>query len=318
MSKTVVEPPNPVVRTAEAYVRLSQLDAEIGAHRRRFWALVAFAMVFLAVDVAICYMFNGSLAIGDLNEDPSWLDQTARAVASLMMATMVTAAVLTGHTAWHGGLGRGLQLTVGTLAVLLALGALLIAAAVAYPVFGELVNGLLNGATPMPGEALPPTPLWVYLFGAVPVVAAGVMVGALELLALKVADKLSDLRAQRARCVPIVDNDKAELEAHKSQVQLEQQRTAVLHVSAAEHARLERAVLALMAAAVSAYTVGLNEVPLQHNSEAVLTPLEWDTQQHRLQSHDAARDSVTRLLEPQKIERMVRAKLMPPAETLRD
>jgi hypothetical protein len=316
MIETVQRERDPGALTAEAHSRMQVLITAIRQLRGRFWTLVAFALLFLAVDVAVCYVFNASLAIGDLNEEPSWLDQTARAVASLMMATMVTAAVLTWHTAVTAQLGRGARFTVGGLAALLALGALLIAAAVAYPVFGELVNGLLNGAAPIPGAALPQTPLWVYLFGAVPVVAAGVMVGALELAALGVADKLASRRAELARCIAIVDNDKAALAAQQRQQMLEQERTVPQHLSQGEQDCRVHAVMARIGAMLGAYLTALEGSRPQLRDESALTQQQWHQQQQQQQRYDAARDAAVAMLDSQRLERMVRSRLMQPAQTL--
>jgi hypothetical protein len=188
----------------EALLRVARLEIEEAALYRLLLVVLTVAGVLIVIDAAVAFVFNQTL-VGDLRQELSTADQVARAIASLMMVSVLSAAVFLWHVAFHHNVHGALRVGSFVVGTLVAIGAALVSAGVALPVFRDLFRAVLSegplvpAAMAMSESEVAQLPLAARWLAAVPLVGIGLFIGALELAALDLHDRIRVVRGELAR-----------------------------------------------------------------------------------------------------------------------
>jgi hypothetical protein len=279
---------------------------------------IALIAAFAIIYAGVAYNFNQALVIGNPLEQPTTADQFARAIASVMMVCVVSAAVAVVYLAFNNP-RQHLAISIGALVVglVLAIGAGLVAAAIAYPLLGDLLAPVLTGAA-TPPLALGGTassaqvPLWARLAIAAPVIAAGLLVGLLEIAAFHKHDELVVLRGELARCQAIIDLDQQILMARAC----ENKGVATPDADSGQ-SLLDRKinwVAGRVGYLIAIYAAAVDSRRPQGPDRRTLTHDEWRNHEARVQAYEVCIASMQKLANSSELKGRVRDALSPCAQ----
>ena len=191
-------------RLAAARADIERLLPVLLSKQHVFWVLIAITVILVLIDVGLGYLFNTAVApSSDPSQPVTLADDLARAAAAVMMVVSLSAAVFVGSKAFDSGVDVWRRSAALGAALVFIVGATMLAAGIAWPVFQSATESVLIGTSPPPtgmAGAEPraesaSVPLAARLLSATPILAIGILAGVLELIAVGIWRAMRQLRS---------------------------------------------------------------------------------------------------------------------------